>query len=209
MMNSYALLKGQVIQTTVEGISSYNKSPHYIIKIYALAQVYEVAINVYSKIAPHNLKYYFAHEMNHPILNKAINIPEGEYRNLPTGSHGIAIDYLRSGIFDINDMKVLPLDPSNESQALEIMISKHLASAINNPNYKICVWGKIYSNKIPGIHDVHMNQGNSDPRYRDENGIWQDGALIIVDEQHNTIPFGCFFAFQSQAIKTDDNGDPL
>jgi hypothetical protein len=53
-----------------------------------------------------------------------------------------------------------------------------------------------------GIHDIHMNQGNSQ-EFRHDDGVWQDGGLLLhypAQEQWVAI----FLAFQSQAWHTDD-----
>jgi hypothetical protein len=54
-----------------------------------------------------------------------------------------------------------------------------------------------------------MNQGNSEPRFMDENGVFQDGALFIhTPSVQRWIAF--FFAFQSQVWHTDDvTGRPI
>jgi uncharacterized protein YukJ len=52
-----------------------------------------------------------------------------------------------------------------------------------------------------GIHDIHMNQGNSQ-QFRRDDGVWQDGGLLLhypAQEQWVAI----FLAFQSQAWHTD------
>ena len=55
-----------------------------------------------------------------------------------------------------------------------------------------------------GIHDIHMNQG--DTVQRSANGIFQDGALLIYypDEKRWV---GMFLRFQSQSIHTDEYGN--
>ena len=52
-----------------------------------------------------------------------------------------------------------------------------------------------------GIHDVHQNQGNS-RRFRRDNGVWQDGGLIVAAPggTHTAI----LLRFQSQSWRTDD-----
>ena len=49
-----------------------------------------------------------------------------------------------------------------------------------------------------------MNQGN-DGKYKKDNGVFQDGALIIAYPSDKWIAF--FFAFQSQSFDTDDKGN--
>ena len=59
-----------------------------------------------------------------------------------------------------------------------------------------------------GVHDVHLNQGNSG-RFRGDNGVWQDGALLMhLPGEGRWVAI--FLAFQTQAWHTDDRtGHPL
>ena len=53
-----------------------------------------------------------------------------------------------------------------------------------------------------GVHDIHMNQGNSG-RFRDDDGVWQDGGLLFQFPGEDRW-VAIFLAFQSQAWHTDD-----
>ena len=53
-----------------------------------------------------------------------------------------------------------------------------------------------------GVHDIHMNQGNS-ARFAGDDGVWQDGGMLIHFPSENRW-VGIFLAFQSQAWHTDD-----
>jgi hypothetical protein len=53
-----------------------------------------------------------------------------------------------------------------------------------------------------GVHEVHMNQGNSQ-QFRESDGVWKDGGLIFhFPEQQRWV--AVFTAFQSQSWHTDD-----
>ena len=53
-----------------------------------------------------------------------------------------------------------------------------------------------------GVHDIHMNQGNSQ-EFRRDDGVWQDGGLLLhYPSQDQWVAI--FLAFQSQAWHTDD-----
>jgi uncharacterized protein YukJ len=67
----------------------------------------------------------------------------------------------------------------------------------------------VFGERFPGgIHDIHMNQGNpADSRFAGDNGIHQDGVLIIENGLNSFT--GIFLAFQTQLIPTDDRGFPL
>ena len=59
-----------------------------------------------------------------------------------------------------------------------------------------------------GIHDIHMNQGNSGSFARD-NGVWQDGGLLVFFPSTGKWS-AIFLKFQSQTWHTDDRtGDPI
>ena len=54
-----------------------------------------------------------------------------------------------------------------------------------------------------GIHDIHMNQGNVGQFKRDD-GVWQDGGLLLNYADSGWQWVAIFLAFQSQAWHTDD-----
>jgi uncharacterized protein YukJ len=53
-----------------------------------------------------------------------------------------------------------------------------------------------------GMHNIHMNQGSPEERFRGDNGVGQDGALLIAFPQGRWAAL--FLKFQSQAWQTDD-----
>jgi hypothetical protein len=53
-----------------------------------------------------------------------------------------------------------------------------------------------------GIHDIHMNQANSDA-FRDDDGVWQDGSVLIQFPSRNQW-VAIFLKFQSQLWHSDD-----
>ena len=57
-----------------------------------------------------------------------------------------------------------------------------------------------------GIHDIHMNQGNPEPKYRKSNGVRQDGALLVRFADRWV---AVFLAFQTQSWDTDAAGHPV
>jgi uncharacterized protein YukJ len=64
----------------------------------------------------------------------------------------------------------------------------------------------VFGSGFPGgIHDVHMNQGNSGSFAKD-NGAFQDGGVVLSFPSGNQV--GIFVAFQSQSFDTDANGNP-
>lgn len=68
------------------------------------------------------------------------------------------------------------------------------------------VWGEPFDVGL-GIHNVHQNQGDPlDSQWAAENGIWQDGAVMVERPDGRYDAF--ISKFTSQASKTDDAGHP-
>src|SRR5207302_72141 len=61
--------------------------------------------------------------------------------------------------------------------------------------------------EVDGIHDSHMNQGNPKGYHGGENGVWQDGALLIHLPSKETWT-AVFLAFQTESWSTDSAGNP-
>ncbi|WP_425380212.1 DUF2278 family protein [Spiroplasma endosymbiont of Stenodema calcarata] len=179
----------------------WSRTPHFMFNLQINEQNYEVVVNVYSKIAPRNLKYFLTNNITHPILERAIKLKDGVYRTLPLGPDGLAIDYLRSGIIDINQMKVLPPGEGDETKFLNNTFTKEIGLAIENLDLKVCIWGMLFDKPELGLHDVHMNQGNANKKYAKENGVWQDGALIIMDEKNKRLFLLLFLLFNHNVQK--------
>jgi hypothetical protein len=56
------------------------------------------------------------------------------------------------------------------------------------------------------MHDIHMNQGNPDGPFADDNGVFNDGGLILKFPDHVT---GLFFRFKTQFLPTDAQGNRI
>ncbi|MDK2125778.1 DUF2278 family protein [Parachitinimonas caeni] len=57
-----------------------------------------------------------------------------------------------------------------------------------------------------GMDDVHLNQGTPSSQHQSaDNGIYQDGALFILNQDGSANAF--FFMFSGQCLQTDNNGN--
>jgi uncharacterized protein YukJ len=179
------------------------------------------------------LLFYLDDQYAHPLLTALLQTPQGfTYRaQLPAI---LQLDYLREqpALFPISQMKVVPpKQADNDGNDLNDDIDPWIQKALNNPQAEIFAFGSfwndagsahpdptIYFNPNPpmGVHDVHMNQGDSGSEEKD-NGPGQDGALFLRfigapgTSAAPTVPdtwIAMFFRFQSQSINTDTNGNP-
>ncbi|MDK1473351.1 DUF2278 family protein [Streptomyces sp. 549] len=74
------------------------------------------------------------------------------------------------------------------------------------PGRDVLVFGEPFRTGL-GMHNIHQNQG--DPpgsQWWDENGVWQDGAVLTRREDGRYDAF--LSAFTTQAERTDDDGHP-
>lgn len=212
-IQDYGVLKARPQQ----GVQATAASPHYqILVIDANQTSYRLAVNVKSQNQPVDLQYYIDPNFQNTITSQLSTLPSS-FTALTSQAGGLALDYVRGGLFPISQVdQLFAIAAENTlSQFLDTQIQQVIA----DPNGFICAFGQRWpSTNTPdqpfgfvpdnGIHDIHMNQGDTDSRFASENGSWQDGALLIYlpsTQQWTAI----FLKFQSQSWQTDGNGQPL
>lgn len=215
----YGVLKGRAVDRRLEG--EEDDSPHYQVHVRANQRDYRLAINVKSVQQPFDLLYFVDDDFKHPITEQLIDLGDNffGFKNLPSKSGGMALDYIRGNLFDVNKMKPLPFNLPGPDNDLNEIIDLFIKRAINSNEAVLYAFGEPWKpeskpDKIfrfspgRGVHNIHMNQGSSG-RFGRENGVWQDGGLLIHFPSRNQW-IGAFFAFQSQLFHTDDlTGNPL
>lgn len=218
-LNSYGVLKARPISSRLGAGSS----PHYQVHVVDNMTDYRIAINVKSKLSPSELLYMVVDDFRHPITKELAPLLPG-FTHLDSEVGGKAIDYIRGNLFDNKDMRPLAHDIPGPDNDLNEKIHAYVERAIADEYAEIYAFGERwgpephrkdkYFGFLPGngIHDIHMNQGNS-AEYVKDDGVWQDGGLIIhypaiLDEDgRERWPnqwVAIFLAFQSQSWHTDD-----
>lgn len=71
---------------------------------------------------------------------------------------------------------------------------------------RIYIFGEPFMTGL-GVHNVHMNQGDPPGPHQAENGIWQDGA-VLVERTDDSVAIWQV-KFNTQSLRTGDNGLPL
>jgi uncharacterized protein YukJ len=213
-LKRYGVLKGTVI-----GHLRDADDDHYQILIRAGNVSHRIAVNVKSAApnAPSTLLFQTTTTLP-PALKKQLHKLEPGYQKLPSQSGGLAQDYVRGGIAKPKTMKPVPPDAPGKDNDLKDKLETAMIRAMAEAKTMVYAFGEKwgpetgkrdkYFHFMPGngIHDIHMNQGNSG-RWAADNGTFQDGAIVIEYPGDNWRAF--FFAFQSQTFKTDDKGNPL
>jgi hypothetical protein len=71
---------------------------------------------------------------------------------------------------------------------------------------RLYLLGEPYSTGL-GVHNVHMNQGDPPGEHQAEDGIWQDGAVIIQAAEGSITVWQV--KFNTQSLHTDGQGLPV
>lgn len=209
-LRNYGVLAGRPVDQRRE---SGADTPHYQIRVVDEAGLhYRIAVNVQSRQAPSELLYLIDEAFEHPIL--CLLPREGGWTPLPSRPGGPNPDFVRGNLFDRTRMRPLPADVDGPDNDLSDLLGLYVLRAIADPAARIYAFGERWgpeagvADKIfafrpgNGVHDIHMNQGNSE-EFRGDDGVWQDGALLVhFPTQDQWV--GVFLAFQSQAWHTDD-----
>lgn len=174
--------------------------------------------------------FYKDENYSHPFLDAFVEVAEGltPADQLPKALH---LDFVRydPALFPLDEMETVPpKDASGASERSEVHddlnddIDPWIQKAKNDPDAEIFAFGSSWDDAVSehpdtrayfdpnpslGIHDIHMNQGDtgSEKKY---NGVWQDGALLLrFGGADNDRWVAMFFRFVNQSTNTDENGD--
>ncbi|HEX2911464.1 MAG TPA: DUF2278 family protein [Chloroflexia bacterium] len=211
-INNYGVFKGRVIDGKRE---TGQDTPHYQIHLLSNNTHYRVAVNVKSQESPSELLYLLDTNFRHPVTGLIAKLPSG-FTSLQQQKKpgGLALDFIRGNLFHPSDMKLLPYNVPGADNDLSDLIEHYVLQAKSSSEAEVCAFGQRWGPEpkvkdkifgfLPGngIHDIHMNQGNS-PQFAKDDGVYQDGALIFHFPATNEW-VALFLAFQSQAWHTDD-----
>jgi uncharacterized protein YukJ len=206
-LKQYGVLVAQPVERRRE---SGSDSPHYQIRLSASAgETYRAAVNVLSLESPSELLYAVVDDLAHPITAAVAGLAPG-WHELPARG---GLDFVRGNLVTRTQMRPLAPDVAGPDNDLGDLLDLHVQRAIGRSDALIYAFGqrwgpetardKIFGFKPGnGVHDIHMNQGNS-TGFRGDDGVWQDGGLLIHFPSEDRW-VGIFLAFQSQAWHTDD-----
>ncbi len=212
--NKYSVLKG----TPLSGAISANSRPHYLIEVQAGAAQWQIAVNVESDTGSGSgaeVLYHIDENWTPPDQAALEALPLGA-TVLAGKDADPAIDYLRSRangqpLITRAAMTDLPLPGKTASQNLQNAVIQLLNQAVADENGIIYAFGAQYTSGN-GIHDIHMNQGNPPSNHGSDNGVWQDGLLVLSmsgSEAGAAQWVAIYIAFQEQIWSTDANGNPV
>ncbi|MBN9391450.1 MAG: YukJ family protein [Chloroflexi bacterium] len=222
----YCLFKGWAVERQ---LATFN-NPHY--QIHAIDQIddYRISVNVFSDIlfgrnnTISEVEYFLAEDFNHPITARLERLEPGLYPldkfcNRHPG--GLALDYVRTNLLDPAKMKTAPfnLPGSDLTNELNENLENCIKGTLLDKSAMIYAFGSQWGSQrqpdkifgfrpAKGLSNIHMNQGNTPDMFEEDNGIWQDGALLIYRGTEKKWT-GFFLKFKQQSWDTwDDTGAP-
>src|SRR5665213_229540 len=218
-ITNYSVLAGD----PVSGKVVTGASTHYQITMNTQGGPFTVAVNIQSMDGSEVL-YAIEEGFTPPDEAGLLALPMG-MTALQSAPGGLALDFVRSQVngkpmITRQQMTLLPQMRSKGSEE-ERLLARARSSALQNAvvtllnmnnadkDGVIYAFGSAYADKgkVDGIHDIHMNQGNPVSNHGGDNGVWQDGALLIHLPSKATWT-AVFIAFQTQSWTTDSNGNP-
>jgi uncharacterized protein YukJ len=209
-LDRYGVLAARAVDRRREGATD---TPHFQIHaVDADGEHHRIAVNAQSQQSPSELLYVLDPDLRHPVISELSALMPG-WNALVSQPGGASLDFIRANLFDPAQMRPLPPDVAGPDNDLADLLDHYIERAIGGPAAKLYAFGQRWGpepqpDKVfgfspgGGVHDIHMNQGNTGQFQRDD-GVWQDGALLIhFPAEPRWV--GIFLAFQSQAWHTDD-----
>jgi uncharacterized protein YukJ len=213
-IQNYGVLKGRPVGVKFAA----GANDHYQVHIVDDTTDYRIAINVKSQLDPPDLEYVVIENFAYHTLDDLTKLPLG-FTAIPSKPGSLALDFIRGNLFKRTELKTLAASVPGKNNDLNELIDRYIQASMSDESSLVYAFGQRwgpearikdkYFGFLPGngIHDIHMNQGNSG-KYAKDNGPWQDGGLLIQLADRNWVAL--FLKFQSQAWHSDDrSGTPI
>ncbi|MFD2264021.1 DUF2278 family protein [Lacibacterium aquatile] len=209
MLKQYAMLKGR----PVEWRRGQGKTPHFQIRVSSGRQSHRASVNIRSALWPSELEVALIEPFDHPLTERLWAMPPGLHL-VARRPGGIALDYIRAGICQPADFKPLPDFVEGPDNDLNDLLMRLMSRVARDRGAFLAIYGEPWGpwplrrdrqfGFIPsrGMHDIHMNQGNS-AEFLAQNGCWQDGGLLACLPEEKTW-VALLLKFQSQSWATED-----
>ena len=213
-LNRYGVLKGAVLHR----LRPKTNKDHFQILVSDGKAQHRIAVNVLSKEKPPELLYFTTNTL--PVgMRTALKKLKDGFTPLGSKPGGLALDFVRGGLFTKAQMTVLPNIKPGPKNDLGDLLDEAVMDAVHADKPRIYAFGQAWGpetkrdqyfdfNPGSGIHDIHMNQGNV-ATFKKDDGVWQDGGLVLhfpAEAGKAEKWVGVFLAFQSQSWDTDEKG---
>jgi uncharacterized protein YukJ len=167
--------------------SDGDTTPHLQIRLLdSTGQPWRIAVNVQSDTGAEVVYWLVDPLLGHPILGELPNLPTGFHSSAPSSAG--ALDYVRAPLFDWQEGTALPASGSASADDLQDLLGLYLQHC-QDAGGEVYAFGERFDRNLNkpidvdfgntdglhGVHDIHLNQGNTGPHSRD-NGARHDGG---------------------------------
>lgn len=198
-----------------------SKSPHLQVRVLeAQDKPWRIPVNVRSSDHTKSLAIFHRADplLGNPIVDALGQFPWGltDLHHQPRSASN-ALDYLRAPLFDWPTGVALPPSGSGPDDDVQDVLSRYLQE-LKAVDGELFGFGSHWHDSAPkpgidtefgtvhGLHDIHMNQGNPPGPFQADNGIFNDGGLILKFPDRLV---GLFFRFKTQWLPTDNHGNRI
>ncbi|MEI8185149.1 MAG: DUF2278 family protein [Chlorobiaceae bacterium] len=228
LYDGYGVLVGTLQKYYCDHASNDGTYYHCNIKVSARGKVFRCPVDLDSKKDAHGLQWRVV-EMVPGALHQILHFQEG-WHPLDSKPGSGAIDYYRSP-------ELQPTCDCREVASDSVYNDATLCRALRaswkygtgpaafsdlepllRHSRKLFIFGEPFRTG-KGVHNIHQNQGDPpESKWFPENGIWQDGAVIVLRRDKTLVAFLCkfntqlFFADSICSFSSDSNvtvTDPL
>jgi uncharacterized protein YukJ len=218
----YGVLRGKLDRWKREDPApGSSKSPHLQVRLLdGQGKAWRVPVNVRSGDPAKSLVIFHRADplLSHPILEDLTALPSGltDLNHKPRSASN-ALDYSRAPLFDLATGIALPPSGPGKDDDLQDVVGRQL-NDLKATGGELFAFGSHFHDPAPkpgidtefgtrdGMHDIHMNQGNALHEHDEDNGLFNDGGLILRFPDHVT---GLFFRFKTQFLPTDAHGNRI
>ena len=187
LMAKSSLLYG-VLKGTVVGLVREPDDDHYQIRVSTDTTTFRIAVNVKSSLTPPDLLFQRVTFLPAPLTRKLAALPRG-FKKLISKPGGLLQDFVRGGVFQINQVKVTPSDVPAVGTELKNTIEDAVAAAENRQGSVLYAFGAKWG-PLPRKHRCFQSTGSKrlpdaplncelDKSHSCTAEIYHDGCLIF------------------------------
>jgi len=175
-------------------------------------QNWDSAVNVGTDDSDDLLNYKLIFDFHHPLAETLRAAAPG-FTDLTGQNELPSLDFLRSDVLaETGDWRTSDVMDGSEQAEPAATLARLLVKAHTDKS-DVYYFGRKYNDGL-GIHDIHMNQGSTGDKFKnngaddhnDHNDIWQDGAIFVDLGDGRMAAY--LTAFTQQNVPTDDLGNP-
>jgi hypothetical protein len=209
LYDGYGVLVGTLYKYYCDRAFSNRQYYHCNLKVLAGKRVYHCPVDLDSKKDAHGIQWRVV-ELAPDDFQSILHLPDG-WHSLDSQLGSGALDYYRSPeLQSTHETISADSDSGTDKKTAESLFVSQArwkfgtgSAAFREleglliQSRKLFVFGEPFRTGN-GVHNIHQNQGDPpESQWHQENGIWQDGAVIVLRHDHTVAAFLCKFNTQS------------